>query len=290
MRYGTGVALVLTAGLLWSFQGLLIRQIDGAGPWAILFWRSLSMFPVVFLFLAWRTGGAPLPAIRAAGAAAVLGGIGLVVAMGGAIVAFQSTTVANAAFLFAASPFLAAVLGRILLGEAVAARTGIAMAIALLGVFLMVRDGLAAGAWLGNIAALVSAVGFASFTVALRWRRLTDSLPTSVLGSFFAVVVGGIAALHMDQPLNLPVPDLLWCALMGAVTLSGGMILYTFGSRVVPSGELALLASIEVMLAPFWVWLLLNETASPATFLGGAIILVALLFNTLSAKRQLATV
>lgn len=289
MRYGTGVALVLTAGLLWSFQGLLIRQIDGAGPWAILFWRSLSMLPVVFLFLSWRTGGAPLPAIRAAGAAGVLGGIGLVAAMGGAIVAFQSTTVANAAFLFAASPFLAAVLGRILLGEAVAARTGIAMAIALLGIFLMVRDGLAAGAWLGNIAALVSAAGFASFTVALRWRRLTDSLPTSVLGSFFAVIVGGIAALHMDQPLNLPVPDLLWCALMGAVTLSGGMILYTFGSRVVPSAELALLANIEVMLAPFWVWLLLSETASPATFLGGAIILVALLFNTLSAKRQLAT-
>jgi drug/metabolite transporter (DMT)-like permease len=276
--------------LLWSFQALIIRQIDDAGSWAILFWRSLAMFPVVALFLAWRSGGSPVPAIRAAGAAGVLGGISLVAAMGGAIVAFQTTTVANAAFLLAASPFLAAVLGRVVLGEAVAPRTWTAIAIALVGIFVMVRDGLAAGAWIGNLAALVSALGFAAFTVALRWRRLEDSLPASVLGSFFAVLAAAIAAAQVGQPLTVPVPDLLWCALMGVVTLSGGMILYTLGSRVVPAAELTLLSNTEVMLAPFWVWLLLGETASPATFLGGAILLVAILFNALSGARRLEPV
>ncbi len=34
MTYRTGVALVLVAGLLWSFMGLAIRQIDVAGTWA----------------------------------------------------------------------------------------------------------------------------------------------------------------------------------------------------------------------------------------------------------------
>jgi drug/metabolite transporter (DMT)-like permease len=290
MRYGTGVVLVLTAGLLWSFQALIIRQIDDAGPWAILFWRSLAMFPVVALFLAWRSCGSPLPAIRAAGAAGVLGGISLVAAMGGAIVAFQTTTVANAAFLLAASPFLAAVLGRVVLGEAVAPRTWTAIAIALVGIFVMVREGLAAGAWIGNLAALVSALGFAAFTVALRWRRQEDSLPASVLGSLFAVLAAAIAAAQVGQPLAIPVPDLLWCALMGVVTLSGGMILYTLGSRVVPAAELTLLSNTEVMLAPFWVWLLLGETASPATFLGGGILLVAILFNALSGGRRLEPV
>ena len=81
----------------------------------------------------------------------------------------------------------------------------------------------------------------------------------------------------------------MWCVLMGVVTLSGGMILYTFGSRVVPSAELTLLSNTEVLLAPFWVWLVLDETASTATLVGGAVVLVAILFNALSGMRRVAT-
>ena len=288
MRYGTGMALVLAAGTLWSFQALIIRQIGDAGPWTILFWRSLAMLPVLLLFISWRSGGPPLPAIRKAGIAGVLGGIGLIAAMGGAIAAFQWTTVANAAFLLAASPFLAALLGRAILGEAVAPRTWTAIAIALVGIFVMVREGLAAGAWLGNLAALASALGFAAFTVSLRWRRLEDSLPSVVLGSLFSIIAGAIIASRLGQPLAVSTPDLLWCVLMGVVTLSGGMILYTLGSKVVPSAELALLSNTEVMLAPFWVWLLMGETASTGTFVGGAILLAAILFNAFAGARRAA--
>jgi drug/metabolite transporter (DMT)-like permease len=266
----------------------MIRQIGEAESWAVLAWRSLAMAPVLLIFLTWRSGGAPWRAIRAAGLAGVLGGIGLVAAMGGAILAFQSTTVANAAFLLAASPFLAAVLGRLILGETVAPSTWGAMGLALVGIFVMVREGLAAGAVLGNVAALVSALGFAAFTVALRWRRIEDSLPAALLGSVFGVVAGAAAASQFGQPLAIPAWDLMWCLLMGAVTLSAGMILYTFGSQVVPSAELALLSNVEVMLAPFWVWLLMNETASAGTFVGGAILLAAILFNAFAGARRLA--
>lgn len=289
MRYSTGVWLVLTAGVLWSFQALMIRQIDEAGPWAVLVWRSLAMLPVLLAFLAWRSGGAVVPAIRAAGLAGVLGGLGLVAAMGGAIVAFQTTTIANAAFLFAAAPLLAALLARLLLAEPIAPRTGLAIVLALVGIFVMVREGLAGGAMIGNVAALVSALGFAAFSVALRWKRLEDSLPASVLGAGFAVLAGLGAAAISGQTVAVSAPDLGWCVLMGMVTLSGGMILYTLGSRVVPSGELTLMSNLEVILAPFWVWLLLGESASGATFAGGAVVLVAILVNALGGLR-LATV
>ena len=288
MRYGTGVVMVLVAGILWSFQALMIRQIQDAGPWAVLAWRSLALLPVLLIFMAWRTGGSPWPVIRKAGLAGVLGGIGLVAAMGGAILAFQTTTVANAAFLFAAAPFLAAVLGRIVLGEVVAPRTWGAIALALVGIFVMVGDGLAAGALLGNVAALISALGFAAFSVALRWRRVEDSLPASILGAGFAAMAGALATVTLGQPLIVPAMDLMWCVLMGIGTLAGGMVLYTFGSRVVPSAELTLLSNTEVLLAPFWVWLVLGETASPATFVGGGVVLVAILFNAYSGVRRLA--
>jgi drug/metabolite transporter (DMT)-like permease len=151
-----------------------------------------------------------------------------------------------------------------------------------------VREGLEGGALAGNIAALLSSLGFALFTVTLRWRRLDDTLPVVLLGSLFSIVAGTLLAAQIGQPLAVPIPDALWSMLMGAVTLSGGMILYTLGAKVVPSAELALLSNTEVMLAPFWVWLLLGETASTGTFLGGAILLVAMVYNGLSGVRRLA--
>lgn len=288
MRYGTGMVLVLTAGLLWSFQALIIRQMDDAGSWAILFWRSLTMVPVLTAFVAWRAGGAPLPAFRKAGAAGIFGGVALVVAMAGSIIGFQATTVANAAFLLAASPFLAAVLGWIMLREPVSSRTWIAIALAMVGIFIMVREGLSAGAWLGNIAALAGALGFAAFTVSLRWRRIDDSVPCVIIGALFAVATGAVVAPQLGETLMISAHDLLLCVLMGIVTMSGGMILYTFGSKVVPSAELALLSNTEVMLAPFWVWLLMGETASTGTFVGGAVLLAAILFNAYAGIRRLA--
>ena len=52
-----------------------------------------------------------------AGIAGVIGGFGLVLAFGCGIYAIQTTTVANAIFLFASAPFLVAILGWIILRE-----------------------------------------------------------------------------------------------------------------------------------------------------------------------------
>lgn len=286
MRYGLGMVLVVTAGVVWSTQGLIFRQIDVAGTWATLFWRSIGMIPVLLAFLIWRAGGSPLPAIRAVGLPGALGGLGLVGAFAGAIYSIQSTTIANAVFLFAASPFLTALIGWMALGERVRAETWAAMAVALTGIFVMVRDDLSGGAMAGNIAALLSALGFAVFTVTLRWGKVTDSLPSVLLGGVFSVIAGALIAGQMGQTLAVPAPDALWAMAMGAVTLSGGMVLYELGSRVVPAAESALLSNIEVMLAPLWVWLFLDETASPATFMGGAILLVAVTMNGISGARR----
>lgn len=285
MRYGTGVALVALAGLLWSLQGLVFRQIDAAEPWAILFWRSLGMVPVLMAFLVWRSGGLPVAALRAVGGAGVVGGIGLVGAFGGAIFAIQTTSVANAVFLFAAAPLITALLARVVLGERVRPETWGAIALALVGIFLMVRHGLSGRALMGNVAGLTSAAGFAVFTVSLRWRAVEDTLPSVLIGSLMALTVGLVAAVALAQPLAVPAPDIGWAVFMGAGLLTGGMVLYTLGSRVLPAAELALLAGIEVVLAPVWVWLLLGETADANTLLGGSFILAAVLWNGLSRGR-----
>ena len=189
MRYGTGVILVATAGVLWSLQGLVFRQIDAAEPWAVLFWRSLGMIPVLLVFLTWQSGGTLRPALAQLGPAAIIGGLGLVGAFGGAVYASQTTTGANAVFL------VAAVIAWVVLGERPRPATWASIALALVGIFIMVRQGLSGGAFLGNLAALVSALGFAVFTVAIRWRGASDTLPFVMVGAVMALCAGGLATL-----------------------------------------------------------------------------------------------
>jgi drug/metabolite transporter, DME family len=286
MKYGTGVLLVVVAGLLWSFMGLAIRGIESADTWAILFWRSVGMVPVLVAFVAWRSGGQVIDRVRRVGLAGVLGGFGLVAAFSGAIYALQATTVANAVFLFAASPFIAALFGWLILGEPVRRATWGAIAVAGLGMFVMVRDGLAGGETAGNVAALISAAGFAAFTLALRWGKLEDMVPAVVLGGVFSIAVAAVVLVITGGVLLVPLPDILVASGMGAVMLASGMVLYTLGSRVVPAAELTLLSMVEVLLAPFWVWLILSETASAGTFLGGAILMLAIAGNALSGIRR----
>lgn len=285
MRYGQGVALVLVAGTLWSLMGLCLRQIEAASVWQILFWRSVGMVPVLLAFVWWTSGGRPLDQIRKVGVAGAIGGLGLVFAFSGAIYAIQTTTIANAVFLFTASPFVAAILGWILLGERVKPWTWVAIALAVFGMYLMVREGLAMGALQGNIAALLSAAGFGAFSVCLRWGKVGEMLPVSMLGGVFSIIVAAGVLGVSGQAILVSVHDITVAAGMGAAILALGMVAYTLGSKVIPAAELTLLSLIEVLLAPVWVFVVLGETASTATFIGGGVLLAAVALNAVMGAR-----
>lgn len=288
--YRQGMALVIVAAVLWSMNGLILRLIGDAGTWQVLFYRSLGMLPVLWMFFAAYSRRAPITAMRAAGWTGVIGGMGLVMAFAGAIFAIQSTTIANAVFLFAAAPLMSALLAWLLLGETVRPATWGAIALAVVGIFVMVRAGLAVGAGLGNTAALLSSAGFAIFTVTLRWGRLSDMLPAALIGSLLSIVISALVVGLRGESLVLPPMAIALAFGMGAISIGLGMALFTIGSRVVPAAEIGVLSMIEVLLAPVWVLVLRGETASTATWAGGAILLAAILFNTLSgaARKPLA--
>jgi len=286
LEYKTGVALVMTAGVAWSMMGLGIRLLEDARTWQILLYRSLALAPVLLAFIALRSGGHPLAQVKRAGGAVMTGSVGLVMAYAGGIYSIQSTTVANAVFLFATAPFFTAILAWLLLAEPVRRATWIALAVASLGVAIMVREGLAAGALAGNAAAVGSALGFAIFTISLRWGKLDDMLPAVLVSAVLAIFVSVTMCLALGRSLILSPWDTGVTMLMGVFQLGFGLTLYTIGSRVVPAAELTLLSMTEVMLGPFWVWLFLGETASNWTFGGGLILLVAITGNALSGIRH----
>lgn len=280
--YRQGVALVLFAGTCWSAMPLGIRYLERAEVWQILFYRSLSLTPFLFGVIAWRSGSNPLAQIREAGSAAVLGALCLVVAYSGGVFAIQRTSAANAMFLFASTPLFAALLGRLLLGEGVRRMTWIAMAIAALGIAVMVLESVSAGEGFGNLMALISALGFALFTVVLRWKKRGEMLPVVLLSGVFSIPIAALFCQVSGQSLVLPAQDVAISLALGAFQLGLGLAIYTIGSKAVPAAELALLAMVEVLLGPFWVWLVLGEGASAYTLVGGGILLGAIAGNALS--------
>ena len=151
--------------------------------------------------------------------------------------------------------------------------------------YLMVREGLEMGALHGNLAALLSAAGFGAFSVALRWGKVGDMLPVSMLGAVFSVLTAGIILALQGLPIPVSVWDMGVSISMGMAVLALGMVAYTLGSKVIPAAQLTLLSLVEVLLAPIWVFLVLGETASAATFIGGGVLLAAVALNAVMGAR-----
>lgn len=281
-----GILFVFAAGVLWSTVGLGIRLIEDAVVWQILLYRSVSMSLFLYLVIRIRSGESPFTQIRRIGYPAVVAGLALVAAYSGGIYAIQKTSVANAMLLFATAPFMAAVLGWIVLREQVRLATWIAIAVALGGIAIMFGGNSGGVALAGSLAALGSALGFAVFTVALRWGRTGEMLPSVFLSGVFALIITFCICLMTGLSITLSLTDGSVAMGMGVFQVGAGLILYTLGSRSLPAAELALLSLAEVLLGPVWVWLFLGETASSNTLIGGAVLLAAIAGNALSGKRR----
>ncbi|MCB1742013.1 MAG: DMT family transporter [Gammaproteobacteria bacterium] len=270
----TGRVLVLLAGVFLSFGGLLVRLVEQADAWQFLFYRSISV--AVLVVIAMQLLGQRFDhALRSAGRDAVIAGACLSVAFAGFILAVNLTTVANTLFMLSTAPFWAAILARLLLGERVRAAAWLCMSVAMLGVIVMVEDGLGSDDLRGQLIALLAAMGFAGFSVALRRGRHVDMRPGVCLAGLFAALVAAAVCLVGGAGLAVSWLDFGIAVGYGVVSLGAGLGLYTIGSRVVPAAELTLLSLSEVVLGPVWVWLLLGETPSGATLVGGALVLLA---------------
>jgi drug/metabolite transporter (DMT)-like permease len=68
-------------------------------------------------------------------------------------------------------------------------------------------------------------------------------------------------------------------ALMGSMQLGAGCLLMVAASRSLTATELGLLALLEPILGPIWVWVLLGENPGQLALAGGAVVLGAVIAN-----------
>ena len=56
-----------------------------------------------------------------------------------------------------------------------------------------------------------------------------------------------------------PAIDLLILALFGCCQVALGLTLFFLGSRLLPSGQAALISTLETPLMPFWIWVAFGD-------------------------------
>lgn len=273
---------MVVAAICWSSGGILVRQLSITNTWEIVFWRSLFMAAFVSGVLLVMHGRGMPRAVRAVGWPGVLSGLFLSGTFFFFIASLTHTTVANTFVLMSVSPFLAAISGRLVLKEPVPTRTWVAMTVAFAGIVIMFGDAIDSGRLLGNLLAFGVSICFAAqLTMLRKFHATVDMLPMVMIAGLWSLV----PAFAMMGPVTASAQDLGILALMGSVQLGAGCLLATAASKTLTATELGLLALIEPILGPIWVWALLGEHPGAPALIGGALVLSAVIANQALAAR-----
>lgn len=277
--------LVLASSIGNSGSGLIVRLMDSADGWQIIFFRSCFLATTLGVVYVVQSGWRVRAALRELRPWALLGSLAIATVNVCFILSLTLTTVANTMFLLSAAPFFTALLGWLVLGEKVARSVWIAMGTALFGMGLMLWDGLGAGTLFGNALAVMAALCFGTFVVILRKGRGVNMLPVVILGTLLSAA---FAAFMSGWALSISWHDVGLLLLWGTLLSGTVHVIFTWGSRHVPGAELTLLVLIEFILAPVWVWLVVDERPSFATLLGGAVVMASVASRAIASFRTQA--
>ena len=279
------VPIVLFAGLFWSLGPYVVRNIDAANtvPWQYLFTRGIVIFLLLNCFLYFEEGIKFYKNYLKVGLSGILGGLGLAIAMISFIWSITNTSAAITLLCLAAMPFITALLSFLFLKEKISLSVWLTIILAAIGIVIMAVGNKNTGSIIGLIFGLASALGFAIFSVTLRWRRQTPKFTTVSIAGLICAIISGFVILNQDLNFLYSSKNQALFATHGSLVCIG-LILYSMGSKHIQAAELTLLSLTEVIGGIFWVWLPwlgINEIPSNNTIIGGFLIFVSIFYYSL---------
>ncbi len=278
--------LVLLGGSFMSTVGLYMKLLEQAHAFQILFFRSLSLSVIVALVCCLRRGVGPIALLRSLDRSDLWMGITLSIAFTFYIFAMLNTSVASTLFILTASPFLAAIIGWLWIGERPKSVTWVAMIFASIGIGLMVQAGLSLGQSFGNAMAFLAALFFALMLVIARRSGKDDVLGGTLVGGFCCILIGTVMMGLLGLSLSIDPRELSIILIMGAFGIGIGIAFVTWGTGYLPAAEVSLLVLIESVLGPLWPWIFLGQAMTTYEMLGGALVLMSVVVFALSSKEK----
>ena len=277
-----GYMLLLFGGFCLSWGGFILRSFQTSDAWEILLLRSFFFFLGVSLFLLLIYKKKAIAAIKESGFSGFFGGMVMSLSFVAFVFAMMNTTVANVVFIISTQTMFLAIFGYFFLREKVSLIGFISIFLAMFGISIMIGDSIFSGTLFGNLVALAIPINFTILVMIVRKNTNLDMVPAI----WYASVLSMIYGLIMTDSFNFSNHDILMGFLLGVPQLAFGFISITIGSRTTKSVTIGLLMLTETLFAPFWVWVFLSEIPPLSVFIGGAIIILAILVKSFD-KQQL---
>ena len=277
-----GYILLLFGGFCLSWGGFIIRSFEEASIWQILFLRSFFFLLalIAFLFVTYKKNTFNI--IKESGLPGLIGGFVLSFSFVAFVVAMSNTTVANVVFIISTQTMFLAIFGYFYLKEKVSLIGLISILLAMSGIIIMVGDSISGGSLFGNIVALAIPINFAILVMIIRKNTKVDMVPAIFYSGIFSLIYG----FFLAESFEFTKHDLWMGFLLGVPQLAVSFICITIGSRTVESATVGILMLMETLCAPLWVWLFLNEIPPISVFIGGAVIISAIILKSFDKKHS----
>ena len=287
-RPKAGLVMALAGALLITPDTLLIR-LSGLEGWGLTFWRGvligggLCLLWVLFegrRILSQFSSLARTPALII-----IFANLVNAMAFNFATIETSITVVVTA---LATAPLIAAALGFFVLSETTTRRTWIAILFSIVGVLTVIANGEGAlqapegNVWLGGFLGFLAAVGIAVVFVTTRRHPDVPVLPATGIGA----IMSGLIGLAFAPPGAIMTGNAAAIIIMGLVVMPLSWGLLTLAPRHTSPTNVSLFMLLEMVLAPFWVWLGTGERPSLPMVGGAALVLLTLIFYFLAAMRE----
>ena len=280
-----GYMLLLFGGFCLSWGGFIVRSFETSDAWKILLLRSFFFFLGVSVFLLLMYKKDAFKTVKKAGLAGLLGGFVMSFSFIAFVFAMMNTSVANVVFIISTQTMFLAIFGYFYLREKISIISLLSITLAMMGISVMIGDSISGGTLFGNLVALTIPISFSILVMIIRKNANLDLIPAI----WYASISSTLISFLMTNDLSFSNNDILMGFLLGVPQLTFGFVCITIGSRTTKSVTIGLLMLAETIFAPLWVWLFLNEIPPMSVFIGGSIIVFAIIVKSFDKTKQIST-
>ncbi|MCW4149280.1 DMT family transporter [Halomonas sp. 18H] len=275
-----GYLIAMTGVLLLSPDALLIKDTQ-AEVAVFMFWRGLLLGIVLSAVAVLRYRERLPQALRDCGPAVWWCPLAFACSAWAFVVAARLTAAGNVLVMMNLAPLVAGLIGMVVFGQRLRRQTWVVIVICVIGACLMAAGEVGQGSLLGLAIALFVPISIAVNTTVASVQRgerqrgvdTTVVLPLGCLVMLVpAVLLGGVQLPPADDVQRLALMTLF---------LPAAYFLIQTGPRYLPGAEASLVMMLETLVGALLVWWWLGEVPPPLAFVGGGMIVSAMLISGL---------
>ena len=178
-------------------------------------------------------------------------------------------------------PVFSIILGYWVLKEVVDFKTWLIVIVVFFGVALSVfgdvnsNDLYNRSTVLGGLCGLVVAFSLAcNFVIIRKDKEVAFPLSLGMGG----IICGALAFSFWPSAVDISSNSLFYISITGLIILPLSFILLSRAARMTPASNVSIIMLLETILGPLWVWAFISESPKFITIIGGAIVILALVY------------